>query len=96
VEAQVNLLVNMVGMNSGNGYNLMWCLLALSVPDFDLSIPIKLPSWNDDGIFNFALQFILYFWFQAKKGVDQDDRTCSTTFLNSINEPMYTNAITTL
>jgi hypothetical protein len=79
-------------MDSGNGYVLMWHLLALSVPGFDLSIPVKLPSC----IFNFALLFILYFWLQAKKGMVQDDCTCSTTFLNSTYKPMYADAIAAL
>ncbi len=95
-DAQINFLVNMVHINSGNGYNLMWCLLALSVPGFDPSIPVKLSSWNNDDIFKFALLFILYFQLQAKKGMVQDDLTCSTTFLNLIDKPMYADAITTL
>jgi hypothetical protein len=74
----------------------MWHLLALSVLGFDLSIPVKLPSLNDDDIFNFTLLFILYFLLQTKKGVVKDDCTSRTTFLNSINKPMYANAITTL
>ncbi len=83
-------------MDFGNGYDLMWHFVALSVPGFDPSIPAKLLSWNDEDIFNFALLFILYFQLQAKKGVVQDDCTRSTTFLNSINKPMYANAIMTL
>ncbi len=66
------------------------------MPSFDPSIPVKLPIWNDDNIFNFALLFILYFWLQAKKGVVQDDCICSTTFLNLIDKPMYADMITTL
>jgi hypothetical protein len=95
-DTQINFLVNMVCMDSSNGYDLMWRLLALSVPGFDPSILVKLPSWNDDDIFNFALLFVLYFRLQAKKGVVWDDCTCSTTFLNSINKPMYADVITTL
>jgi hypothetical protein len=93
--AQVNPLVNLVRMDSGNGYDLMWCLLAFSMPDFDPSIPVKLPSWNHDDIFNFAL-FILYFWLQAKKDMVQDDHSHSTMFLNSIDKPMYAKAIRAL
>ncbi len=86
----------MVHMDSGNGYDLMWRLLELSVPRFDPSIPVKLLSWNDDDIFNFTLLFILYFQLQGKKGVVQDDCTHSTTFFNSINKPMYADAISYL
>ncbi len=95
-DAQVNLLVNIVRMDLDNGYDLTWHLLALPVPGFDPSYPVKLPSWNDEDIFNFALLFILFFWLQAKKGVVQHDCTRSTRFLNSINKPMYANAIMTL
>jgi hypothetical protein len=86
----------MVHMDSGNGYDLLWHLLALSVPGFNPSIPVKLLIWNDDNIFNFALLFILYFRLQAKKGVVQDDCICSTTFLNWIDKPMYADTIATL
>ncbi len=44
VDAQINLLVNMVRMGSVNGYDLMWHLLALLVPGFDQSIPVKHPE----------------------------------------------------
>ena len=42
------------------------------------------------------MSFLLYFCLQAKKGVVQDDRTHSISFLNAISEPAYANAITTL
>jgi hypothetical protein len=40
---QVTLLINMVHMESGNGYDLMWHILALLVPGFDPSIAIEFP-----------------------------------------------------
>ncbi len=65
-------------------------------PGFDPTCQVKIPAWDDDDIFDFALSFLLYFCLQAKKGVVQDDRTNSISFLNAITEPAYADAITTL
>jgi hypothetical protein len=83
-------------MESGNGYNLLWRVLILTVPGFDPTIPVTIPVWQDEDIFEFVTSFCLYFWLQAKKGVVNDDRSCSTTFLNAVLNPAYTNVITTL
>jgi hypothetical protein len=95
-DTQVSSLIDMVCMDSGNGYDLLWRVMALSVPGFDPTLQVKIPAWNDDNIFDFALSFLLYFRLQAKKGVVQDDRTNSISFLTAITEPAYANAITTL
>jgi hypothetical protein len=55
-----------------------------------------IPVWCGEDIFGFAQAFLLYFRLQTKKGVYYDDRTCSTSFLQSIEESAYINAITTL
>ena len=86
----------MVRMEMGNGYDLLWRILALAVPGFDPTIQVKIPVWVEEDIFEFALLFLLYFCLQAKKGVIQDDRTQSISFLNAVNEPAYADAITTL
>ncbi len=52
---QVSLLINMVHMESGNGYDLLWRVMALSVPGFDPTLQVKIPVWNDNNIFNFPL-----------------------------------------
>ncbi len=95
-DAQVSSLINMVRMESGNGYDLLWRVMALSVPGFDPTRQVKIPAWDDHNIFDFALSFLLYFRLQAKKGVVQDDWTNSISFLNAITEPAYADAITTL
>ena len=71
-------------------------MLALSVPGFNLSLQVKLPTWQDDDIFDFALSFLLYFRLQAKKGVVQDDRSHSLTFLQALTDPAYADTVTTL
>ena len=96
LDTQVSSLINMVCMESGNGYDLLWRVMALLVPGFDPTLQVKIPVWDDDNIFDFVLSFLLYFHLQAKKGVVQDDRTNSISFLNAITEPAYANAITTL
>ena len=91
---QINLIANMVRMDSGNGYDLMWHVLELSVPGFDPAIPVKFPCWGNNDTFD--LSFTLYFCLQAKKGVVYDDHTQSTTFLAAVKDPAYVDVITTL
>jgi hypothetical protein len=93
---EVTSLINMVRLESGNGYNLLWCILELTVPGFDPANPIIIPVWRDEDISGFAQTFLLYFCLQAKKGVYYDNRACSTAFLQSINESAFIDTITTL
>ena len=95
-DTQISSLINMVRMESGNGYDLLWRVMPLSVPGFAPTLQVKIPAWDDDDIFDFALSFLLYFRLQAKKGVVQDNRTNSISFLTAITEPAYADAITTL
>ncbi len=95
-DTEVNSLINMVRAESGNGYDLLWQILELTVPGVDLANPIKLPIWHDEDIFSFAQAFLLYFRLQSKKGIYYDDRTRSTSFLHSIKESAYIDTITTL
>jgi hypothetical protein len=92
----VSSLIKMVRMESGNGFNLLWRVLSLSVLGFDPTLPVIIPTWFDGGVFEFAHSFHLYYRLQAKKGVLSDDRTQSTTFLNTIQEPLYADVITPL
>jgi hypothetical protein len=93
---RVTSLINMVRMESGNGYDLLWRVLSLLVPGFNPTLPVILPAWLDGDVFKFAHSFHLYYRLQAKKGVVSDDRTQSATFLNSIQEPLYADVVTTL
>jgi hypothetical protein len=81
---------------SNNWYDLLWCILALTIPGFDPSIPVQFPTCHDDNIFNFATSLTLNYQLHAKWGVYHDDRTCSITFLQAITEPAYANAVTSL
>ncbi len=75
MNTQLMTLVTMVRIESGNGYYLLWRLLELGVPGFDPAIPIRIPVWGNDDIFEFANSFMLYYRLQAKKGIYHDDRT---------------------
>jgi hypothetical protein len=92
----VKLLTNMVCMESGNGYDLLWRVLSLLVPGFDPTIHINMPTWFDGDVFKFVHSFHFYYRLQAKKGVVLDNWTQSATFLNSIQEPLYADVVMTL
>jgi hypothetical protein len=66
-DTQVTSLVNMVRTESGNGYNLLWRMLALSVPGFNSSIPVKIPVWQDDDIFDFASPSCFTFGYRPRR-----------------------------
>jgi hypothetical protein len=93
---KVSSIIIMVRMESNNGYDLLWRILELTVPGFGPTFPIKIPSWSDDGIFNFAHAFQLYYHLLAKKGNFHDNKTRSTTFLQAINNYAFADLITTL
>ena len=86
----------MVRMESNNGYDLLWRILELTVPGFDPTFPVKIPTWSDEGIFDFAQAFQLYYRLLSKKGDFHDNKTRSTTFLQAINDYTFADLITTL
>ena len=43
-DTQISSLINMVHMESGNGYDLLWRMMALSVPGFDPTRQVKIPA----------------------------------------------------
>ena len=93
---EVSSIINMVRIESNNGYNLLWRILELTVPGFDPTFPVKIPTWSDDGIFNFAHAFQLYYRLLSRKGDFHDDKTRRTMFLQAINIYAFANLITTL
>ena len=96
LNSQVNTIVTMVRQESNNGYDLLWRILELGVPGFDPSVPIRVPVWKDDDVFEFATAFCLYYRLLAKKGVQYDDRSKSITFLQAITAPAYVDAASTI
>ena len=72
---EVSSIINMVRMESNNGYDLLWRILELTVPGFDPTFPVKIPTWSEDGIFDFAHAFQLYYRLLSKKGDFHNDKT---------------------
>ncbi len=95
-DSQIASLITVVRAESGNGYDLLWRVLELTVPGFDPATKVSAPVWMGEDIFDFCLAFVLYFRLLAKKGLVHDDRTKSITFLQAIREPAYVDVITTL
>jgi hypothetical protein len=96
-DSQIVSLITVVRAESGNGYDLLWRVLELTVPGFDPAIQVSAPVWMGEDTFDFScLAFVLYFRLMAKKGLVHDERTKSITFLQAIREPAYVDVITTL
>jgi hypothetical protein len=94
---QVNALLALVWFESNNGYDYLWRILELTVPGFDPTIPIKVPTWSDaDNIFHFAQAFLLFFRLQAKVKFHYDDRTRSGMFLCLVQYTEFADSVTTL
>ena len=95
--ARLYTTITTVRGDSNNGFDLLWRLMALAVPGFDPAQHVSAPVWDDyDDIFDFCHAHVLYFHFQAKRGLYYDDCTRSSTFLRAIHQPEYIEVITTL
>lgn len=94
---QVSAVLASVRYESNNGYDYLWRVLELTVPGFDPTVPITVPSWADaDDIFHFAQAYLLYFRLQAKLNFHYDDRTRSGIFLRAIQFSEFADTVTTL
>jgi hypothetical protein len=93
---QINTLITVVCMELNNKYNLLWCIMALTVPGFDPAFPVCILVWSDEDIFKFASSFSLYYCLHAKKGSYHDNHTRSLTFLQAITKPTYMDGVTSL
>jgi hypothetical protein len=77
-------------VDSNNGYDLLWRIMALGVPGFDPTLHVASPAWDNClDIFDFCHAHILYFCLQAKQGLYYDERTCSTTCLCAFQQTEY-------
>jgi hypothetical protein len=94
---QINAILASVRFESNNGYEYLWRVLELTVPGFDPTIPIRVPTWPEaDDIFHFAQAFLLYFRLQAKVKFHYDDRTRSGMFLRAVQSTEFSDTVTTL
>jgi hypothetical protein len=67
-DTHVALLIMMTCMESENGYNLLWQILVLMVLGFNPTIPVTIPVWQDDIIFEFATSFSYTSGFRPERG----------------------------
>jgi hypothetical protein len=80
---QLNATLASVRFESNNGYDYLWRVLELTVPGFDPTVPVRVPTWTDaEDIFLFAQAFLLFFCLQAKMKFYYDERTRSGMFLS--------------
>jgi hypothetical protein len=93
---QINGALASVRYETNNGYDYLWCVLELTMPGFDLVIPIQVPVWSDIAdIFKFSQAYLLYFHLQGKMNFHYDDRTCSGFFLRAIQYTEFVDMVTT-
>jgi hypothetical protein len=45
-ESEVESAIFLVGVNSNNGFDLMWRILELAVPGFKSMNPVQVPTWT--------------------------------------------------
>ena len=81
----LNVLVNTVRSESGNGYDLLYRALKLFVPGFDKSRPLPLPYWMDGTtVHDYSTSMVLYFRIQALHQMPHSDYNKSLLFLCGI------------
>jgi hypothetical protein len=86
-----------VASTSRNGCNLLWRVMELFVPGFDMTVPIAQPYWRQDtDILDFSQSHLLYFCLQAKKNMFYPSRDRTNIFLWVVALSDYGNVMTTL
>ena len=95
---RLNSVARMVGNNSGNGYELLWNLLVLTLPVFDPMVRAHFPLWEeqDQCVHRFADATLLYFQLQKKRGERFNLKEMSLQYLRGITESTYMGIITGL
>jgi hypothetical protein len=94
---QLNAMLASVRFESNNGYDYLWRVLEITVPGFDPTVPVRVPTWTDaEDIFLFAQAFLLFFRLQAKMKFYYDERTRSGMFLRAIQFTEFADTVTTL
>jgi hypothetical protein len=95
--SHVTMAISTTRVENGNGYALLWEIMALSVPGFDPTLHVLALVWEDFlDILNFGHAHILYFHLQAKIGLFYDSCKKSCTFLWAIQYNEYVNVVTLL
>ncbi len=93
----INATLAAVRCKTNNGYDYLWHILELTVPDFDPIIPILTPQWHEfKNIFYFAQSYLLFFCLQSKMHYHYMDRVRSSMFLWAIQNSDYADMVRTL
>jgi hypothetical protein len=89
---RISAIVDAVGMELNNGYDLLFHILALTVPGFDPTLPLLAPVWTSSmDLFEFCRSHHFYFCIQGKKGIFFDDRTKSG--ISKLSDPLNTRTL---
>ena len=96
-ESEVESAIFSVGVDSNNGFDLMWRILELAVPGFKSMNPVQVPAWNSQtDVLSFCRAHLLYFRLQAKHNMFFSARTQTNMFLRNIQPSEYADVVTTL
>jgi hypothetical protein len=96
-ESEVESAIFSVGVNSNNGFDLMWRILELAVPGFKSMNPVQVPTWKSEtDVLSFCHAHLLYFRLQAKHNMFFSARTQTNMFLRNIIPSEYADVVTTL
>lgn len=86
----LNVLIDTVRSESGNGYDLLYRILKTFVPGFNKSNPISLPYWTSDTtVYEYSTSIVLYFRIQALHQSPFSDYDKSLTFLRGVTGSEY-------
>ena len=95
--SEVESAIFSVGVDSNNGFDLMWRILELAVPGFKSMNPVQVPAWNSEtDVLSFCRAHLLYFRLQAKHNMFFSARTQTNMFLRNIQPSEYADVVTTL
>jgi hypothetical protein len=94
---RVLAIVDAVSMESKNGHDLLFRIMALSVPGFDPTLPLLVPLWTSStNLFKFCRSHHFYSRIQGEKGIFYDNHMKSGIFLCAIWSSEYADVVTTL
>jgi hypothetical protein len=86
-----------VSIKSNNGFDLLWRILELTVPEFKSMNPVHLPTWTPNSdILSFCHEHLLYFRLQSKHNMFFSSHTQTNIFLRNIQQSEYADVVTTL
>jgi len=95
-ESEVELAIFSVGVDSNNGFDLMWRILELAVPGFKSMNPVQVPAWTSHtDVLLFCHVHLLYFRLQAKHNMFFSACTQTNMFLRNIQPYEYADVVTT-